>query len=75
MKTSYALLHPTIEQEEQKENTVKTRLNEIAAAIKKGANPEKFSAELDALLGTQMEERCELGESTWEDEYRNKDLG
>jgi hypothetical protein len=48
------------------QKNVKKRLDEIAAAIKAGANPEKFSAEMDRLLGTEMTERDHVAEATWE---------
>jgi hypothetical protein len=49
------------------------RLAEIAAEIKKGANPRKFDKEIDQLLGTEMEERDPLVEAHWEESYRNKE--
>lgn len=54
------------------ENTAK-RLDEIAVAIKKGAKPEKFQAEIDKLLGTELTERDEETEAAWEQGYRNGD--
>ncbi len=50
---------------------VKKRLEEIAAAIKAGANPKKFDKEMDALLGTEMEERDRDVEERWENAYRD----
>ena len=52
--------------------SIQTRLDEIAAAIKDGANPSKFQKEMDRLLDTEMEERDPVAEATWEETYRNK---
>jgi len=52
----------------------KKRLDEIAAAIKAGARPESFKAELDRLLGTVLSERDEEIEIAWESNYRGKDV-
>ncbi len=49
---------------------ITTRLEEIAALIKKGADPESFQKEMDSLLGTTMEDRDEATEVAWEDRYR-----
>jgi hypothetical protein len=49
----------------------RTRLDEIADAIKSGARPETFKGELDRLLGTEMDDRDAEAEAHWEEEYRN----
>jgi hypothetical protein len=49
---------------------ITARLDEIAALIKKGADPESFQKEIDKLLGTTMEDRDEQLEVAWEDGYR-----
>ncbi len=54
---------------------VKKRLDEIARAIAGGADPSKFEKEMDALLGTEMEERDHEAEATWEDSYRETSRG
>jgi hypothetical protein len=45
------------------------RLEEIAEAIKNGANPDKYTKELDILLGTEMEDRDRETEATWQAAY------
>lgn len=50
--------------------TVEDRLKEIGEAISRGAKPESFQAEIDKLLGTEMEDRDEIAEATWENNYR-----
>ncbi len=51
---------------------VKKRLDEIAAAIKAGADPKKFEKEVDRLIGIPPElERDEEAEARWENEYRS----
>lgn len=51
---------------------ITTRLDEIAALIKGGRDPEDFQAEMDKLLGTAMEDRDEQLEVAWEDGYRRQ---
>jgi hypothetical protein len=55
------------------ETNVKARLDEIAKKIRAGANPERFQAELDQLLGTALPDRDSLAEAVWEDDYRNRE--
>lgn len=50
---------------------VSNRLDEIGAAIAGGAPASRFKLELDALLGTEMEERDHDIEAAWEADYRN----
>jgi hypothetical protein len=50
---------------------VSQRLEEIGRAIEQGVDPSFFKAEMDQLLGTEMEERDELVEAHWEESYRN----
>lgn len=51
-----------------------SRLAEIAESIEKGEDPSQFKAELDSLLGTEIEDRDGDVESAWEDTYnRNKE--
>lgn len=50
---------------------IQQRLEEIAAAIRAGANPNKFQKEMDQLLGTEMAERDSEAEAHWEESYRN----
>lgn len=52
-----------------------TRLDEIASAIKGGAKAETFRAEMDRLLGTEMESRDPEAEAHWEETYRNNEEG
>ena len=52
---------------------VKKRLDEIATAIARGADPKQFDKEMDKLLGTEMEERDHDTEARWEDSYRRVD--
>lgn len=54
------------------EEDVEERLTAIAIAIRQGADPEEYQAEIDKLLGTEMEERDEHVEAAWEQSYRNK---
>jgi hypothetical protein len=51
---------------------VKARLDEIAAAIRRGAPASRYQKEMDRLLGTEMEERDEMTEAAWEESYRNQ---
>jgi len=51
---------------------ITARLDEIAALIKEGADPESFQKEIDRLLGTTMEERDEQLEAAWEDGYQSR---
>ena len=49
---------------------VSKRLDEIALAIKRGEDPSKFEAEMNRLLGTEMEDRDSEVEAVFEDSYR-----
>jgi hypothetical protein len=55
-----------------KDIDITARLDEIAALIKKGADPERFQEEIDQLLGTTMEDRDPQLEAAWEDGYQRR---
>ena len=51
---------------------VRKRLNEIAEAIKAGAEPNQFDKELDRLLNTEIPPRDHEAEAKWENDYRKQ---
>ena len=52
---------------------VRKRLDQIAAAIAAGADPEKFQKEIDRLIGTEMSEQDEEANERWERSHRETD--
>lgn len=53
-------------------DTMESKLAKIADRMKAGVDPEAFQKELDALLGTEFEERDAVAEESWELAYRNQ---